>query len=217
VTTGTGNLIDPVGAALVLPWKRQDGSLANQQEVIDAWSTVKNAYPGIQSTASQSLTSLRLDQAALDNLLFRTLANFNDYLKSKVPGYTSHPADAQLAHNSLAWAYGPGVYGVLGQYGQRMLDAFANNDFATAADLLGPATAHEQSINPGIVPRIAATKQLFLNADAAVKKKANFDSLYFPGPVTALAILAIGLGTWFLGGLIAAASYLGYGYYKEHY
>lgn len=212
ITTGTGNKIDPINQALILPWKRPDGSLASQQEIADAWNTVKSAYPGVQSTASQSLTNLRLDADGLDRLLFGTLASFNDYLKAHVPNYTQAPADAQMGHNSLAWAYGPGVYGVLGSYGPQLLSAFANNDYATAAALLDPATAHEQSINPGIVPRIAATKQLFLNADAAIKKKANLDSLYFPGAVIATAI---SIWTWVTGFVVAgAATVLGYEYYK---
>jgi len=217
VTTVTGNLIDPIGAALALPWKHPDGSLASSQEIEDAWNTVKNAWPGVQSTASQSLTNLRLDKSALDSLLFRTLANNNDYLKSQIAGYTNHPADAQMAYHSLAWAWGPGFARVWGQHGQDFLNAVANNDFATAADVVSAASAHEQSINPGIVPRIDATKQLLLNADTAVKKKADFDSLFYPGPVEAATILAAGIGAYIAGGILFIAGLFGYQYYKEHY
>ena len=41
VSTGLGNLIDPVGMATSLPWRRLDGSLATREEIVAAWHKVK--------------------------------------------------------------------------------------------------------------------------------------------------------------------------------
>ena len=190
ITTGTGNLIDPVGAALALPWKNSDGSLASQGDISDAWNTVKSAYPDVQSTASQSLTSIRLDAAALNDLVLKTVQANHNYFVGKYPKYTTWPADAQMALHSIAWAWGPGFSGVWGSSGAAF-DAAVNAsppDFAQAATIMQAASGHEESINPGIVPRDAANVIMFNNAAHVVKNKGDVTAFYYPGAPSTSAL-----------------------------
>jgi hypothetical protein len=217
VTTGTGNLIDPIDRALALPWRKPDGSLASQDEIRAAWQTVKNAWPGTQSVASASLTNIRLDEDGLNTLLYGTLKNNHATLSSIYPNYTSWPADSQLALHSLAWAWGPGfatVWNNLGKgpLGTAFKTAAAQMNFAALPDIISQASAHEETINAGIVPRNVATKALFSNAADVVAKKADFDSLYWPGGVVALAITGLKWATvlWGLGGALT----LGFLWYR---
>jgi peptidoglycan hydrolase-like protein with peptidoglycan-binding domain len=188
VTTGTGNKMDPVSVMLAQPWRHGvGGPLATQAEVQAGFQTLKDAWPGVQSTACQSLTDLRLNPEDLNKLLFGTLKNNHNYLSAHIPGYTDHPADAQLAYHSLAWAWGPGFARVWGPNGDAFLAAVGKGDFSTASDIVSTASNHEQSINPGIVPRIAATRALLDNADKVAKSKRDPDTLYWPGDVAEVA------------------------------
>jgi hypothetical protein len=222
VTTGTGNLIDPISVALALPWKNQDGSLASPDQVTAAWNTVKSAYPGVQSVASQKLTTIRLDKNAINSLILKTVKNNHSYLSRIFPGYTDWPADAQMVVHSLAWAWGPGFASVWGPRGQDFKTAVNQNppDFRTAANVVTAASAHEESINPGIRPRNAAGVKLFQNAADVVEKNADPNRLWYPGDVILTALesgaknAAIGIGIWVGGGLAFLAGLAGYEYWK---
>lgn len=168
VTTGTGNLIDPVARALALTWKRPDGSVASSDEVSAAWQTVKDAWPGVQSIHSKTLTDLRLDQAALDGLMGGTIKSFVAYLLKKYPQFSNWPPDAQMAILSISWAWGPGFSSRWGSLGSDF-DAAVNASppkFTDAGSIMRKASAHEESINPGIVPRDIATQAMLVKADA---------------------------------------------------
>jgi hypothetical protein len=202
VTTGTGNLIDPVSMALALPWKRPDGTLASPSEVQAAWQTVKNAWPGVQSVNSQSLTNLRLDKADVDKLVLRQVASNHDVLKSIYPGYTSWPSDAQMAAHSISWGWGPGFAHVwdtlgMGPIGTAFKNAVNKSppDFVTAASLAKQAGDHEVQVkkNTGMAPRNDAQDQMFANAASVIAKKGDYDSFFYPFEVTA-KVVAIGVG-----------------------
>lgn len=203
VTTGIGNLIDPIGAALNLPWKHSgSGALATQQEIADAWNKVKAAWPGVQSTASQSLTDLRLDKADIVKLVNGKMAQNHTTLVSRFPAYPTWPADAQLGLHSMAWAAGPA-------FSAPNFTAAVNQakpDFVTAAT----QSAFNASGNPGLVPRNNANKQLFLNAADAQAKGASYSTLFYPGIVTVAAVgglsIALILGGLGLGGFFFAKS-----------
>jgi hypothetical protein len=212
ITTGTGNLIDPVGAALALPWKNSDGSLASQGEISDAWNTVKSAYPDVQSTASQTLTSIRLDAAALNDLVLKTVQANHNYFLTKYPKYTTWPADAQMALHSIAWAWGPG-FSNPSDWGSNgaAFDAAVNAsppDFATAATIMKTASVHEESINPGIVPRDNANVIMFNNAAQVVKSKGDVTAFYYPGAPTAGSALTSNLKKFGPAGVGAGAGFL---------
>jgi len=168
VTTGTGNLIDPVDRALQLRWRRPDGSVASEGEVRAAWQTVKEAWPSVQSVRSKTLTDLRLDQAALDGLMGQTIKSFVGYLVKRYPKFSTWPADAQMAILSISWAWGPGFssrWGALGKDFDQAVNATPPK-FTEAGSLMRKASAHEESINPGIVPRDIATQAMLVKADA---------------------------------------------------
>ncbi len=185
VTTGTGNLIDPIGAALTLPWKNADGSMASQDQITDAWNTVKKAWPNTQSNASQKLTTIRLDKDGLTQLMLKTVKSNHDYFVSRYPEYVNWPADSQLALHSIAWAWGPGFAHVWGGQGTQFDTAVHGRDFKTAAAIMRSASKHEESINPGIVPRNIGNEQMFGNAATVLAHKGNPAKLYYPTIVTA--------------------------------
>src|SRR5215469_10503422 len=175
VTTGMGNLIDPIGQALSLPWVNADGSPASQQQITDAWNAVKARTDLNQKggRAYKSVTSIRLTDDGI-NQLFMSRADSNEkYLKKTYPGFDNWPADAQLALHSMAWAMGPAF-----KFPTFKADVNADPpDFAKAA-----IDSHMNAAgNPGLVPRNAANKKLFENAAAVLKYNADPDKLYYPG------------------------------------
>jgi len=193
VTTGVGNLIDPIGAALALPWKKPDGSLASQAEISAAWWAVKGAFPAIQSTAAQSLTNLRLTRDDVDKIVQgKVRANHVELLK-QYPGYTLWPIPAQIVLHSISWAWGAyfantwdHVLGGLGSLFKQAVNA-PKPDFLRAAGIAAQAGAYEAPKNPGIVPRNAANDALL--AEAATMVKAGLG---------AGLVAAVAFGLWFL-------------------
>lgn len=212
VTTGTGNLIDPVGSALALPWKNADGSLAASGDVAAAFDAVKSAWPGVQSVNGASLTTIRLDKDGLDQLLYKTIAANQAYFMAHVPGFAALPADAQMVYHSLAWAWGPGFASVWGGNGTAFNAAIAAGNFSQAATILKTASEHEESINPGIVPRDDASVAMLANAATVAAHKGDYTKFYYPAiaPVSKsygkyIAAAVGGVGGFLLGGPIGAA------------
>lgn len=217
VTTGMGNLIDPIGAALALPWKNPDGSLASQQQITDAWNAVKNAGMSQRGGgAYKSVTTIRLDEDGIQQLISGKLDNNEGILRSRFPAYDSWPADAQLALHSMAWALGPA-------FKYPKFQAAVNQtypDFTTAA-----IESHMSDVgNPGLVPRNDANRQLFQNASAVLSQNLDPDVLYYmvQGGIQAAQSAAGGLqaagakkrlsrgqviGGIIVGGLVGAAAY----------
>ena len=111
VTTGVGNLIDPLGEYVHLPWQMPDGSLASGDEVRAQWRKVKTAKDiarlGGNHPKQRALTTIRLGQHAVDVLIRNKLYQDREQLTKRVPGYVEWPASAQLALHSMAWALGP--------------------------------------------------------------------------------------------------------------
>jgi GH24 family phage-related lysozyme (muramidase) len=204
VTTGIGNLVEnvtthePTPDTFTLGWKRPDGSPASHQEILDAWNAVKAAWPKVQSVASQSLTTIRLDKEAIDRLVTSKLAQDEAYLRKKYPGYDSWPADAQLGILSMAWAMGPG-------FDFPRFAAAVNRprpDFKAAAD-----ASHIHDPGNPIDGRNAANKQLFLNAASVLAAGRDLATLIYPRVLT---VAAFGLGGVLLTGVVATLLYLAY-------
>lgn len=206
VTTGMGNLIDPIGAALELPWRRPDGSLATQSEIRAAWNLVKSRIDLAPKygTAFAGLTTLRLDKTGIEQLIARKLRENEAYLRHRFPDYERWPADAQLGLHSMAWAMGPGFH-------FPDFDAAVNRprpDFEAAAR----ASHMDARGNPGLVPRNNANFQLFTNAARVLERGADAETLYWPGTLLAEVrgaahdwgpLLALGLA---LGSVVALAA-----------
>lgn len=151
VTTGRGNLIDPVGLAVGLPWAR-NGAPADQSAIHAEWSKVK----AMQAMANRgggyfaSVTSLRLSDQAVDDLTDTKAQQLYGQLQARF-GLAAWPEPAQLATLSMAWAMGAGFSFPHWEAAVRA------GDWATAADQCTISTAG----NPGVVPRNAANRELF--------------------------------------------------------
>src|SRR6478735_8862 len=71
VTTGVGNLVDPVGAALSLPWVMPDGSRASAAEITAQWHALK-ARPDLSKLHyryAAPITTMRLTEDGIAQLV----------------------------------------------------------------------------------------------------------------------------------------------------
>ena len=193
VTTGLGNLIDPIARALPLPWQHKaDGSPASQDEIAAEWQLVKSLvdmapYGG---NAFSSYTSLCLSDAAIDALVQGVFTANERTLLGYFPGFESFPADGQLGIMSMGYAMGSGFPAFYPKF-----TAAANaGDWSTAA-------AESTIVQNAPAARNAANKLLFLNAANA----GNVATLYYPGKpgsslpkiVVAVAVaVGMGWGVW---------------------
>jgi len=186
VTIGVGNLIDPIEAALALPFHSlaAPGAVATEAQISAEWHRIKSdptlATRGYK--ACESMTQLRLDDAAVDALIASRLAGNEASLKKKLAfaHFDTWPADAQLGLLSMAWALGAGGPSTFPHFSA----ACQTLDFATAAE---ECTINEQG-NAGVAPRNRANRILFRNA-AMIRAGGGYDParLYYPsslGPVT---------------------------------
>ncbi len=174
VTTGVGNLIDPIAYALALPWRTPDGKLATPEDIRRAWQRVKrDADPKAGGGTHARLTSLRLDDHEVDRLVDRKLDANDRVLETRFPAWHSLPADAQLALHSLAWACGP-------HFKYPKLEAAVKRlDFVTAAE--------ECRITPligTIIERNSRNRRCLLNAAAVVAADMDPGVLHWPATVT---------------------------------
>jgi peptidoglycan hydrolase-like protein with peptidoglycan-binding domain len=192
VTTGMGNLIDPVSAALALPWKNSDGSAASPAQIQAAWAAVdaqrsdpkgqkQTSGPATRGGGSQGgVTSIRITKDDVKNIVAAKLKENESYLLKGLSSFADAPADAQLAAHSMAWAMGPGFATTWTQF----RDAFNKADYTTAA-------AQSNMKGVGIDNRNLANKLLLTNASQVVTSKADPDYLYY---IDGLAKLFSGLG-----------------------
>lgn len=172
VTTAIGCLVDPVAYAMVLPFKRLDGSAATREEIAEEWHKVKFrqdlAHKG--GMAYRGITSLRLTQAAIDELVGKKLDQIDDHLSRRFVDYASWPADAQLALLSQAWAIGPAFNWPM------LVAALRARDFIMAAN-----EAHiSEHGNPGVAPRNRANRVLWRNAAYVLGEGLDPEPLYWP-------------------------------------
>jgi GH24 family phage-related lysozyme (muramidase) len=158
VTCGVGNLVDPISACLPLPWQI-DGRPATQQEIGDQWTRVKGAIQLEKrgGGAFLSVTTMRLTDDAIDDLVRTRAAQMNAVLVQRFPAFEDFPADAQLALMSLAWACGPDFRF------PKLVVAVLAGDWSTCA------TECQMNVagNPGLVPRNAANAALFRAASTS--------------------------------------------------
>lgn len=207
VTTGMGNLVDPVGLALALPWRNPDGSLADAGTIEAQWQAVKNG--GVNSSVNAGpLTTIRLDAAGINQAVQTTLAQNESILRGHYPNWDNLPADAQAAIMSMAWAMGPGFAGSFPQF-TAAINAGNFAEAATQADFKGV----------GIENRIAMNKAMLANAQAVVDGGYDPSVLYWPSTPSAGAPSYSSPGSWtsslvfkIAAGLTAAGAALGVAY-----
>lgn len=162
VTTGMGNLIDPVELALPLPWTR-DGAAVDQEAIRAEWTAIKQNAGLAQAgaTAAGRVATLRLDDGAIDQLIEAKLADNERTLTGTAAfaDFEEWPADAQLGLLSMAWAMGPSFAPGY----PRFCAACQARDFAAAAG----ECAMNDAGNPGLTRRNAANKLAFQLAATA--------------------------------------------------
>lgn len=111
VTTGVGNLIDPISLALDLPWQNENGDPASEMEIRNDWSAVKNdtALAEMGATAAASVARLHLTDDAIDALIMSKLDQFSEALTDTLDfaDLPNWPAACQFAICSMAWGMGP--------------------------------------------------------------------------------------------------------------
>lgn len=137
VTTGVGNLIDPIDLALPLPWQ-VDGKPATQDEIAAEWRKLKR-NPQVASLlapyqAQRLDLRLRLTAEAIDALVQRRL-DADDAALRRVREFMDMdewPIEARLALRSMAWAMGPG-FAYQGRW-PRFRTACLGRDWSAAAE-----------------------------------------------------------------------------------
>lgn len=181
VTTGMGNLVDPILLATALPWQNPDGTPTSPEDVRAAWTAVdghRSDPKGTRQTsglatqyggAFQGVTTIRLDHAGIDALCARQLASNEAIMHRYFPGFDNLPADAQLCLHSMAWAMGAG-------FGQ----SFVNFRDAINAGRYGDAAPLSVFRGAGVQRRIQQDELLLRNAQAVVDGGLDPDALYWP-------------------------------------
>lgn len=159
VTTGRGNLIDPVEAALPLPWlNKATSTIVGEEAISSEWSRVKarQDMAPLGGGAFAKITGLFLSQPSVDALTARKLAANEKALAAGplAPVWADLCADAQLACHSMAWAEGAGFPHKYPKWTAGMLAG----DFAVAAAEC--AIAHP--VNASILARNALNVRGFV-------------------------------------------------------
>ena len=178
VTTGIGNLIDPISLALPLPWVHKDiGEPAAEAAIRTDWDRVKGDLSLAKKghRACEAITELRLTEEGIASLV-RTKLTANEAQLTRVfSDWELWPADAQLGVLSMAWALGAGFPASWPNFTQ----AARARDWTAAA-----ANCHiNEAGNPGVVPRNAANVRLFENAATVEAKGLDVTVLHWPAEV----------------------------------
>lgn len=156
VTTGIGNLIDPMPLALALPWQQPDGTPAGHDEIVADWLRVKAMPPALVAHRYASPDSLRLDAEAIDALVSRQVAADARELARHFADLYDYPWQAQAAILSMAWALGAGF----ASGWPRFSAAVRRRDWAEAASECAISTRG----NGGVRPRNEANRELLRQA-----------------------------------------------------
>lgn len=184
VTTGMGNLIDPVENALNLPWKHGvGGPAATQQEIMAAWNAVKHGGMDQAGGGKQSgLSDLRLDDDGIQQVIGQKLTNNESILRKRISNWDTLPANVQLACLLMAWAMGANF-----AYPHFLaLITSAVPDFRAAADQAYMPDNPQKSMdypptsNPGLRPRNVLVKMLLQQAADQLSSGAALDQLSQP-------------------------------------
>lgn len=174
VTTGVGNLIDPVGAALRLPWKHPDGTAATDSEIRDQWLTLKGQQElkKLHWKYAAKVTTLRLTDQDIDALVVNKLFENEKALRKAYPNWDDFPADAQLGCLSMAWAVGAGFPAIFKNF-----SGFAVKQDWVAAKVCCKIKTDN---NPGVIPRNRNNELCFDNAATVMQYGLDRSRLHWP-------------------------------------
>lgn len=176
VTVGIGCLIDPVAAALALPWAMEgSGEPATREQVAADWHALKGQpqLAKLHYNYARPVTKIRLTDEGVDTLLHQKMASNEAYMRKRLPDFDAWPADAQLFAHSMAWAVGAGWVDIFKNCTAFLL----KGDWDNAAK----CAAIKAEGNPGIVPRNAANQVCLHNAKTVTMRQLDPSVLYWPG------------------------------------
>lgn len=160
-TVAYGNALFTPADMYALPWMHPGGVPATQAEKLEAWYAINGnmtaAKLGWQYAAK--LSDLRLTREAMTALALAKLDSNDRILLARLPDWETHPACAQMALHSLAWACGANAHF------PRVFTDVANRDYDGAAVEIHMNEYTPEGIhNTGLVPRNVANKILMTNA-----------------------------------------------------
>jgi GH24 family phage-related lysozyme (muramidase) len=179
VTVAVGNLIDPIDAALALPFiHKSDQVSATTDEIRTEWTMLKSKPELAQQgyKACEAITSLRMTEQAMDALVLDRLQKNETFLRTSFPSWDDWPADAQLGVLSMAWALGAGFASKWPKFSA----AAKAGEWTTAA----ANCKIDETGNPGVKSRNVADAKLFTNAAAVVAGNLDPEVLHYPGDAT---------------------------------
>lgn len=187
VSTGLGNLIDPVSLALGLPFIHLDGRPATRDEIAEEWQRIKTLPPDVRGRTAAQLghlyakphTRLRLTNDGIKQLVARKLNENELTIRTTFPEWETWPADAQLATHSMAWACGAGIFNARAgrAHWPNLTAALHALDFRTAAvECFMP----EEKTISGLRPRNKANRILYRNAGFVAGGGFDPDELFYP-------------------------------------
>jgi hypothetical protein len=147
VTTGMGNLVDPLPAALRLPWKLPGGAAASTAQIKADWLALKGQprLAQMHHRYAAAVTKVRLTRADIDELVGARLASNAADLARRFPRFAVWPADVQIAVLSMAWAMGSAFWRKWPQF-----SAACDAENWILAAMRCEITTRG---NPGVVPR----------------------------------------------------------------
>jgi hypothetical protein len=191
ITTGIGNLIDPIDAAVRVRGWKIDGRPATEREVREDWMALRAENDRRIRFGEIPLhrqhwkfaaryTRVRLDDAGIAELVIGKLRNNAAHLRAKhFPQWDSWPADAQLAVLSMAWACGPD-FPLPKPNGSGFVNFAKYAKEQNWTSCVAACRIKEEG-NPGVVPRNAANRHCFMNAAFVKTLGLPVDVLHWPG------------------------------------
>lgn len=106
VTVGVGNMLPNAAAAQALPFEEADGRAANAGVIADAFQDVSAQPKGRPAGAYESVTSIRLSEQGIDDLLDQRIDEFESGLRQLFPGFDSYPDPARMGILDMAFNLG---------------------------------------------------------------------------------------------------------------
>ena len=209
VTSGMGDLLEPVGAALAIEWVNADGSTASDADVTAAWNAVdalRSDDKGVEQSSGPATqgggafgpyTSIRLTPATIQTLVAGKLDSMEPTLRARYKNWDSMPADAQWTILSMSWAMGEGF-------------EFPEFDAAINAAQYAKAAPLSTFRGTGVQTRIADDELALNNAQVVADNFLPREILYYPRKLSGatraqLVAWAAALGVTALGVALAVS------------
>lgn len=175
VSSGLGNLLEPIGCVQRLDFVHPDGRYASQFEIMGSWRRVKQSDLDPLDGGEQyaKLTTIRLTRESLDALIEQKLRSMEANVRIHFRNWASLPADMQLLILCMAWAMGPGFPDKFPKF----TAAVNAEEWATAA---AECLMDEKDQNDSFHRRNAAHLVLARNAGVVAAQQMDRTKVYYP-------------------------------------